>query len=101
MKTRRRALGKPALGFLGTTAFGATACAESLPARLTNPAASRSRWGAIFHGVLAAIEDALGVELRQRPRRRDRTGRSRRLRNLSTERLSYSTRPVMSLNNCR
>jgi simple sugar transport system substrate-binding protein len=65
--TASRTLGRLALGFLGATAFGATACAESLPAPFVIALVRYLSTGDFFQSYLSGVENqaaALGVELR-------------------------------------
>jgi simple sugar transport system substrate-binding protein len=73
MKTTRRALGKLALGFLGTAAFGAAAHADGLPAPFDKPGRVKIALvrylstGDFFQSYLSGVKDqaaALGVDLR-------------------------------------
>jgi simple sugar transport system substrate-binding protein len=73
MKTTRRTLGKLALGFLGTTAFGATAYAQGLPTPFDKPGSVKIALvrylstGDFFQSYLSGVKDqaaALGVDLR-------------------------------------
>ena len=73
MKTTRRTLGKLALGFLGATAFGATAYAEGLPAPFDKSGSVKIALvrylstGDFFQSYLSGVKDqaaALGVDLR-------------------------------------
>jgi simple sugar transport system substrate-binding protein len=73
MKTTRRTLGKLALGFLGATAFGATAYAQGLPTPFDKPGSVKIALvrylstGDFFQSYLSGVKDqaaALGVDLR-------------------------------------
>ena len=73
MKTNRRTLGKLALGFLGATAFGATAYAQGLPTPFDKPGSVKIALvrylstGDFFQSYLSGVKDqaaALGVDLR-------------------------------------